>query len=115
MRGGLATATDVGAALSDVVTELASGGNDTFETTLSYTLGAELENLLLTGAGAVNGTGNSLANVLTGNGGKESRCGTRGPQTRQIIVVSRCPSSVATVTASSPRSSAWVHHEWRKV
>jgi Ca2+-binding RTX toxin-like protein len=51
----------------DVVTELAGGGVDLVESSITCTLGAEVENLTLTGAAAVNGTGNALANRITGN------------------------------------------------
>ncbi len=52
----------------DVVTEVsASGGTDTVRSSVSYTLGAYVERLVLTGAAALNGTGNGLANHLTGN------------------------------------------------
>ena len=53
--------------LGDIVTELASEGTDTVQTALTYTLGANLENLMLTGSATVNGTGNNLANLITGN------------------------------------------------
>jgi hypothetical protein len=33
---------------------------------VTYTLGAALENLILTGVGAINGTGNALNNNITG-------------------------------------------------
>jgi Ca2+-binding RTX toxin-like protein len=57
----------------DVVTELVSAGTDTvFITTLSaYTLGAHVENLTFDGTGAFTGTGNTLANVLTGAAGND--------------------------------------------
>ena len=49
----------------DVVVELANGGEDTVETTLaSYTLGANVENVIYAGAGGFNGTGNALNNLL---------------------------------------------------
>ncbi|MCY7280327.1 MAG: M10 family metallopeptidase C-terminal domain-containing protein [Sphingomonas bacterium] len=50
----------------DIVTELASEGTDTVSSAISYTLGANLENLVLTGA-ATSGTGNELGNTITGN------------------------------------------------
>jgi Ca2+-binding RTX toxin-like protein len=45
----------------------ASGGFDTVESTVSHTLGANVENLRLAGAAASNGTGNGLANLVFGN------------------------------------------------
>jgi Ca2+-binding RTX toxin-like protein len=51
----------------DHITELANAGNDTVQSTFSHTLGAELENLVLIGANALNGTGNGLDNQITGN------------------------------------------------
>jgi Ca2+-binding RTX toxin-like protein len=54
--------------VGDVVIEQADEGTDTVSTVISYTLGANIENLVLTGAGAINGTGNALANTITGNG-----------------------------------------------
>ncbi|MFM2056535.1 MAG: hypothetical protein RLY71_920, partial [Pseudomonadota bacterium] len=52
---------------ADVVTELLDEGIDTVQATLSYTLGANTENLLLSGTGSINGTGNDANNNITGN------------------------------------------------
>jgi len=55
----------------DELTELAGEGTDTVITSFTYattyTLGDNIENLTLTGAAAINGTGNTLDNVLIGN------------------------------------------------
>lgn len=58
---------DGNASNDDQVIELAGGGIDTVNASVSYMLGNEVENLTLTGTLAINGTGNSLANTLIGN------------------------------------------------
>jgi Ca2+-binding RTX toxin-like protein len=65
----------------DVVTEGSNGGTDTVQTGLTYTLGTNLENLMLTGAAAVNGTGNGLNNALTGNSAANTLTGQDGNDT----------------------------------
>src|SRR4029453_12402309 len=50
----------------DRVTEDAGAGTDRVQSTVSYVLGDNIENLILLGA-AVAGTGNALANTITGN------------------------------------------------
>jgi len=52
---------------TDLVTEAASAGTDTVQSSISYTLGANLENLTLTGSRAINGTGNTFGNQIIGN------------------------------------------------
>ncbi len=51
----------------DVVTENLSEGTDKVNSSVTYTLSANVENLTLTGTSAINGTGNELANGITGN------------------------------------------------
>lgn len=54
---------------NDTVVEAAAEGTDQVNASVSYTLGANVENLTLTGNANINGTGNDLANLITGNGG----------------------------------------------
>ena len=65
----------------DAVIELAGGGIDTVVTARSYTLGADVEKLTLTGSNAIGGTGNSLANVILGNDGNNKLSGLVGNDT----------------------------------
>ena len=67
MIGGEGDDTYVVSATTDVITEQGNGGTDTVESGITYTLGSNVERLVLTGSSAVNGTGNGLANRLTGN------------------------------------------------
>jgi Ca2+-binding RTX toxin-like protein len=65
----------------DVVTENAGEGTDTVQSSVTYTLGPNVENLTLTGSSAINGTGNALNNILTGNSGKNVLKGGAGNDT----------------------------------
>jgi hypothetical protein len=56
-------------------------GTDTVRSARTYTLGAHIENLVLTGSGNLNGTGNAEANKLTGNGGSNKLFGKDGVDT----------------------------------
>ncbi|MDP4301254.1 peroxidase family protein [Leptothrix discophora] len=71
MTGGNGDDTYVVDAAGDTVTELAGGGADLVRSLLaSYTLGANVENLVYAATGAAvvafSGTGNALANVISG-------------------------------------------------
>ena len=70
LKGGKGNDTYIVRDTNDKVTELASQGTDTVETGITLAaLAANLENLVLTGTDNIDGTGNTLANVLTGNSG----------------------------------------------
>lgn len=68
--------------IGDVVTETnsAASGTDLVESDVSYTLGANVENLNLNGD-AVVGTGNVLANIINGTGGDNQLFGGGGNDT----------------------------------
>ncbi|MGF7175834.1 Ca2+-binding RTX toxin-like protein [Azospirillum doebereinerae] len=67
--GGTGNDTYVVDNVGDMVTELAGEGIDTVNASIGWTLGANIDNLTLTGSVAISATGNELNNVLTGNGG----------------------------------------------
>jgi Ca2+-binding RTX toxin-like protein len=69
--------------LTDVVTEVAGQGTDLVEASLTYTLAKEVENLTLVGALAIDGTGNTLANLIKGNGAANKLSGGSGADTLQ--------------------------------
>src|SRR5215470_7283549 len=52
----------------DVIAANPSGGIDTVNSTVTFTLDPGVENLTLTGAAAIDATGNDASNKLTGNG-----------------------------------------------
>ncbi len=56
----------------DKVVESAWQGVDTVKSSVSYTLSANIENLTLTGAAAINATDNTQNNLLIGNAAKNS-------------------------------------------
>lgn len=65
----------------DVVTEILNQGTDNVSSRLTYTLPANIENLTLTVTAAINGTGNSLNNVITGNNAANQLNGDAGNDT----------------------------------
>ena len=81
ITGGGGNDTLVADALGDVLIEAAAGGTDLVQASIDWTLGAELENLTLTGTAGIDGTGNTLANILTGNIGANSLSGADGNDT----------------------------------
>lgn len=67
--------------LGDVLVELFGEGIDTVQSQISYTLGENLENILLTGTAAIDATGNTLDNVLIGNAADNILDGSDGSDT----------------------------------
>ncbi|MCS0630296.1 putative Ig domain-containing protein [Telluria mixta] len=72
---------NVGDFVRETNADAVTGGIDTVNASISYTLGANVENLALTGANPVDGTGNALANKLTGNSGNNVLNGGAGADT----------------------------------
>jgi len=81
MAGGLGNDTYVVDNTGDIVTEGVNTGIDSVQSSVTYTLEANVENLTLTGSAAINGTGNSLNNVITGNSGNNVLVGGDGSDT----------------------------------
>ncbi|UUZ76339.1 cadherin-like domain-containing protein [Polaromonas sp. P1(28)-13] len=81
MYGGQGDDSYVVNGAGDVIIENAGGGRDLVQSSVSYTLGEHLEDLVLTGTANINGTGNGLGNVLTGNSGNNTLSGGAGNDT----------------------------------
>jgi len=79
LQGGLGDDRYVVALVGDTLVEFSGEGNDTVETALTaYALRDHFENLTYTGTGAFTGSGNALANVLTGAAGADTFTGGQG-------------------------------------
>jgi serralysin len=81
MYGGTGNDTYVVDNTGDVVYENANEGTDLVQSSVTYTLAANVENLTLTGSSSRNGTGNELNNVITGNSGTNILAGLGGADT----------------------------------
>ena len=80
LTGGLGNDTYV-VGVGDTVVEAAGFDFDAVISDVSWTLGANLEDLTLTGALAINGTGNALDNILSGNSAANVLIGGAGDDT----------------------------------
>jgi Ca2+-binding RTX toxin-like protein len=83
MTGGLGNDTYIVDIASDIIVEAAGGGTDTVQSSITFSLAplANVENLTLTGVANINGTGNGLGNVITGNTGINTLDGQGGNDT----------------------------------
>ena len=80
MRGG--TGDDLYlVGVTDSLAENSAEGTDTVQASVAWVLAANIENLTLTGAAGIAGTGNALGNTLTGNGGANALNGGSGADT----------------------------------
>jgi trimeric autotransporter adhesin len=73
--------------ISDTLIELQGEGTDTVQSTITFTLGEDFENLTLLGSAALTGAGNAANNTLRGNAGASSLVGGAGNDTYVVSVV----------------------------
>jgi Ca2+-binding RTX toxin-like protein len=86
LDGGLGSDTLIGGAGddtyitdgADTLTEGVNAGVDTVQSSVTFTLATNFENLALTGVGNIDGTGNAAANQITGNAGNNNLSGLEG-------------------------------------
>ncbi|MGH8579927.1 MAG: calcium-binding protein [Gammaproteobacteria bacterium] len=78
LRGGSGNDSYVVDNTGDKVSENAAEGIDTVQSSISYTLSANVEHLVLRGTGALNGTGNTLDNAIQGNTAANTLSGGNG-------------------------------------
>ena len=65
----------------DTASEASGSGVDLVQSSVSFTLAAGIENLVLNGASAINGTGNASANTMSGNSAVNRLDGNGGTDT----------------------------------
>jgi Ca2+-binding RTX toxin-like protein len=122
LRGGAGDDTYLVEDATDVVVEPLSqgsgGGVDTVQATLSWKLGANLENLELLGTADIDGTGNWLANRITGNDGANRLDGQGGDDTlvggngNDTYVLGSAGDVVQETGASDAHDAIVVHFAW---
>ncbi len=81
LSGGAGNDTFVVDNSRDRVTESSNSGIDHVHSSVTHTLGSNVENLTLAGTGAISGTGNSLNNTITGNSAANTLRGEAGKDT----------------------------------
>ena len=86
MAGGAGNDTYTVDSSKDVVIELAGDGTDQVNSSDDFTLGAFIENLMLIGTADIDGTGNTLANKITGNSGNNALDGGDGETINDTLI-----------------------------
>jgi Ca2+-binding RTX toxin-like protein len=81
MAGGEGDDTYVIDHTGDVIAEAAGQGEDTAQSIVSFTLKDNVESLVLMGTAAINGTGNTLDNMVLGNAAANALAGNDGNDT----------------------------------
>ncbi|OYU73531.1 MAG: hypothetical protein CFE32_20650, partial [Alphaproteobacteria bacterium PA3] len=81
MSGGTGDTIYIVDNVGDSIIEQPGGGIDEVQSSVSFTLADNVENLLLVGSSNLDATGNALANLLIGNGGDNSLSGGAGADT----------------------------------
>jgi Ca2+-binding RTX toxin-like protein len=79
--GGTGNDTYIVSNSTDVITEAANAGTDTVFASVNFTLANNVEKLTLTGTDAINGTGNTLNNIIIGNSANNTLDGGDGNDT----------------------------------
>jgi len=78
MYGGPGNDRYIVATPTHYVFESANEGSDSISSTINYTIPANVENMILTGTGNINGTGNETDNRIIGNAGNNTISGLGG-------------------------------------
>ncbi len=81
LQGGLGADLYIVSSVGDTLTEAPGGGVDRVEASFTYTLADNIEALTLTGAVAINGTGNNGDNLIIGNSVNNTLTGAQGNDT----------------------------------
>ncbi|MGB3514048.1 MAG: DUF4347 domain-containing protein [Microcoleaceae cyanobacterium] len=81
MLGGLGNDTYIINDIGDVIIEDSNAGTDIAQSSITYSLTDNIENLTLTDGENIDGTGNSLSNYMAGNNSNNKLRGARGEDT----------------------------------
>ena len=117
--GGLGNDIYVVDSTLDVVVEGVNGGIDTIRSTASYTMSANVENLVLLGNAAITGSGNSSDNIITGNSaaniinggaGNDTLTGGGGADAFKFATTLNAATNVDTITDFGASDQLQLHH-----